>query len=423
MNDTLLAQQRAYADLIIRSGINLQPGQSVAVRAELGHRDFVRILAEVAYAAGARQVEVLWVDPLVNQIRYQQVQPEYLGFVPEFEVARAHEFLDEGWARVALTGEEYPDALENVPPAALREYQQAWYKKLGFFQQRMMNNDLPWCVAGVPMAPWAQKIFPDLDAAEATERLWELVLRVCRADQPDPNAAWQQHDANLKKVVAFMQRNDVRAVRFLDQQMGPDGQAATDLTVGLTDRPNWISGSSYSATGVSFFANIPTEEAFCTPHRERTEGWVRTSKPGFPFQREVLGAWFRFEQGQVVEWRAEKGQEVLDELFQIPGARRLGEVALVDVRSPINQSGRIFYNTLFDENAVCHIAFGRAYPEGIQGGSKLSDEELDALGLNSSETHNDLMIGAATMQVIGTCADGSEVVIMENGMFVDTVLV
>jgi len=422
MTDKLTAQQRAYAHLIIHSGINLQPGQSVAVRAELGHRDFVRILAEAAYDADAKHVEVLWVDPLVNQIRYQHVQPEFLGFVPEFEVARANEFLDEGWARIALTGDEYPDALEDVPPAALRAYQQAWYQKLGFFQMRMMNNELQWCVAGVPMAPWAQKIFPGLEAAEATERLWELVLRVCRADQPDPNAAWRQHDINLKKVVAFMQRHGVHAVRFLDRQLGSDGQAATDLTVGLTDRPNWISASSLSSTGVSFFANIPTEEAFSTPHRERTEGWVRTSKPGFPFQREVLDAWFRFEQGQVVEWRAAKGQEVLDELFQIPGARRLGEVALVDVRSPINQSGRIFHNTLFDENAVCHIAFGRAYPEGIQGGSKLSAEELDALGLNSSETHIDLMIGTETVQVIGTCADGSEVLIMEDGKFVDAAL-
>jgi len=422
MNDHLLALQRAYADLIIRSGVNLQPGQGVAIRAELGHREFVRILAAAAYDAGARHVEVLWVDPLVNKVRFQHVQPEYLGFLPEFEVARANEFLDEGWARVALTGDEYPDALEDVPPALLREYQQSWYKKLGFFQQRMMNNEIAWCVAGVPMTPWAQKVFPDLDAAAATEQLWEMVLRVCRADQPDPNAAWQQHDANLKKVVAFLHRHQVRAVRFLDQRPGPDGNAATDLTLGLTDRPNWISGSSHSAAGVPFFANIPTEEAFCTPHRARADGWVRTSKPGFPFQRELLGAWFRFEQGEVVDWQAEKGQEVLDELFQVPGARRLGEVALVDVRSPINQSGRIFHNTLFDENAVCHIAFGRAYPEGIQGGSKLSAEELDALGLNTSDIHIDLMIGTDTMQVIGTCADGSEVTIMEDGKFVDAVL-
>ncbi len=422
MNDQLLALQPAYADLIIRSGVNLQPGQSVHVRAELGHRDFVRILAKRAYEAGARHVEVLWQDPLVNKIRFQTVQRDYLGFVPEFEVARANEFLDDRWARIALIGDEYPDALEEVEPAVLREYQRSVYRKLGFFQQRTMNNEISWCVAGVPVTPWAQKIYPDLDPAAALAQLWETVLRVCRADHADPQAAWQLHDANLKRVSAFMARHQVRAVRFVDSQPGPDGKPATDLTVGLTERPNWIGGASDNAAGRPFFANIPTEEIFSTPNRALTQGWVRTSKPGYPMQRELLNAWFRFESGEVVEWRADKGQEVLDELFQIPGARQLGEVALVDVRSPINQSGLIFHNILFDENAVCHIAFGRGYPEGIQCGSKLNSEELDALGLNSSETHNDLMIGTETMQVIGTCADGREVMVMENGMFVDAVL-
>jgi aminopeptidase len=422
MTDQLLAQQRAYADLIIRAGVNLQPGQSLAIRAELGHREFVRILTTAAYDAGAKYVEVLWLDPLVTKIRYQHVSHEHLGFVPAFEVARANEMLDDRWARIALTGEEYPNAFEDVDPALLREYRQSWYKKLGFFQQRVMNNEISWCVAGVPVAPWAQKVLPGLDAGAATEKLWELTLRVCRADQPDPLAAWQQHDANLKKVSAFMDRYQVRAIRYLDERPGPDGKASTDLTVGLTDRPFWSCGTSDNAAGLPFFANIPTEEIFSTPHNQRTQGWVRTSKPGFPFERELLDAYFRFQDGEVVEWRAAKGQDVLGELFQVPGARRLGELSLVDVRSPINQAGLIFHDTLFDENAVCHIAFGRGYPEGIQGGSKLSQEELAALGLNSSDIHVDLMIGTETMKVIGTCADGSEVAIMENGMFVDAVL-
>lgn len=421
MNDRLSAQQRAYADLIVRAGINLQPGQAVAVRAELGHREFVRVLSAAAYDAGASHVEVIWLDPLATRIRYQRVGREHLGFIPEFEVARAHEILDNRWARISLTGDEYPDAYEDVDPALLREYRQSWYKQLGFFSQRTMNNEIAWCVAGVPVAPWAQKVFPGLDAGAATERLWELVLSVCRADQPDPLAAWSEHDARLKKVSAFMDRHQVRAIRYLDQRPGPDGRAATDLTVGLTDRPFWSCGTSVNAAGQLFFANIPTEEIFSTPHNQRTEGWVRTSKPGFPFEREVLDAWFRFERGEVVEWRAEKGQDVLDELFQIPGARRLGELSLVDVRSPINQSGLIFHDTLFDENAVCHIAFGRGYPEGIAGGNELSQDELAALGLNHSDTHEDLMIGTDTMQVLGDCVDGSQVVIMENGMFVDAV--
>ena len=219
-----------------------------------------------------------------------------------------------------------------------------------------------------------------------------------------------------------MDRHDVRAIRYLDETTGFDGKAATDLTVGLTDRPVWSCGSSLNSQGQLFFANIPTEEIFSTPHNERTEGWVRTTKPGFIFEREVSGAYFRFERGEVVEWRAEKGQEVLDQVFELRGARRLGELSLVNVRSPINQSGVIFYDTLFDENAVCHIAFGNAYPEGVQGGGAMSEAELEALGVNNSDTHQDLMIGTETMKVIGICADGHEVLIMENGMFLDDVL-
>lgn len=422
MDDRLTALQRAYADLLIHTGVNLQTGQGLTIRAELGHREFVRVLAAAAYDAGAHYVDVVWTDPLVTKAYFQHVQRPFLGFVPDFEVARANEVLERGWARITLSGEEYPNVMEDVPATLLREHQQKLFQRLGFFLQRTMANEIAWCVAGVPVTPWAQKVFPDLEPAEATERLWEFVLRVCRVDQPDPAAAWEQHDATLKRISAFMDHHQVRAVRFLDRQPGPDGQPATDLTVGLTDYPHWSGGSAFNKDGIRFTANIPTEEVFTTPHRERTEGWVRTSKPGFPFQREVLNVYFRFERGEVVEWRAEKGQEVLDELFQIPGARRLGEVALVDVRSPINQSGLIFHNTLFDENAVCHIAFGRAYPEGIKNGSERSAEELAALGLNSSDTHNDLMIGTDTMRVIGLCADGREVLIMEDGRFTPEVV-
>jgi aminopeptidase len=305
-----------------------------------------------------------------------------------------------------------------VDPALMRRASMARVAKLRFFQEAMMNNEISWCVAGVPTVAWAHKVFPDLDEEAALERLWRFVLMATRADQPDPIQAWAAHDARLKQVSAFMDRHQVRAVRFLDETPGPDGQPATDLSIGLTASPQWVGGSGPNAAGLSFFANIPTEEVFTSPHRERTEGWVRTSKPGFPFDKEVLNATFRFENGEVVAWQAEKGQDALDQLFEIPGARRLGEVALVDVRSPINQSGLIFHDTLYDENAVCHIAFGRAYPEGVQGGNQMSREELDALGINASDAHKDLMIGTPSMRVIGTCADGSEVLIMQDGMFV-----
>ncbi len=422
MSDELSKTKQAYAELILRCGVNLQPGESAVIRAELGHREFVRLLVATAYDLGARFVVVDWSDPLSTRARYQHVERQYLGYLPEFEVTRRREMLDEKWKLVSLTGSEYPEAYEDVDPALLMEDRKGFVAKLKFFMQATMNNEVAWNVAAVPVIPWAKKVFPELEADEALERLWEVVLRTCRADQADPAQAWTNHDRALKKVAAFMDRHDVRAIRYLDETPGFDGKAATDLTVGLTDRPAWSCGSSLNSQGQLFFANIPTEEIFSTPHNQRTDGWVRTTKPGFIFEREVSGAYFRFEAGEVVEWRAEKGQEVLDQVFELRGARRLGELSLVDVRSPINQSGVIFYDTLFDENAVCHIAFGNAYPEGVQGGGAMSEAELEALGVNSSDAHQDLMIGAETMKVIGICADGHEVLIMENGMFLDDVL-
>lgn len=422
MSDKFAAQKQAYARLIINAGVNLQKGQGVQIKAELGHRDFVRLLTKEAYAAGAKLVMADWHDPLMDRERYLAVADEYLEYLPDFVATRAREVVDDGWVRIALTGDEYPDAYDGVDPARMRRQRSASMRKLGPVVRRMMNNEISWCVAGVPVVPWAQKMFPDLASEAALERLWELVLQVVRADQPDPVAAWQQHDANLKKVPAFMDRKQVRAIRYLDETPGPDGKASTDLTIGLTDRPAWSCGSSDNSKGTPFFANIPTEEIFSTPHRDRVTGWARTSKPGFPFESELLDAYFRFEDGLVVEWDAAKGKDLLDQLFEMEGARQLGELSLVDVRSPINQAGVIFYDTLFDENAVCHIAFGRGYPEGIQGGNQMSAEEVEALGLNSSDAHQDLMIGTAAMTVIGICADGSEVLIMQDGMFTDAVL-
>lgn len=420
--DTLESYQQAYADLILRAGVNLQPGQSLLIRCELAQRDFANLLTARAYDAGARFVDVRWHDPLNRRTRYQHIDPSHLEYLPAYHVAALQEMLDDGWCQIGLHGSEYPDAYEDIDPALMLKERLAWGARMRFFSERVMNNEITWCVASAPTAAWALKVFPDLDANAATERLWRFVLQACRADQPDPLEAWREHDANLKQVVAFMDRNQVRTIRYLDKTPGPDGKPATDLTVGLTDRPTWSAGSSVDSKGRVFFANIPTEEIFSTPHKDRTQGWVRTSKPGYPFDREVTSAYFRFEEGNLVEWRAERGQEVLDQLFEIPGSRQLGELSLVDVRSPINQAGLLFYDTLFDENAVCHVAFGRGYPEGVKDGNSLSQQELDELGVNRSDTHVDLMIGTDTMKVLGFCEDGRQVVIMEDGQFTDEVL-
>jgi len=417
MSPTLEQQIARYAELLIRSGVNLQPGQSLRIGAELEHVEFVRLVVAAAYKAGARYVHIDWTDAPTAKQRLLHSQPEYLTCLPDYEVARHQEMVQDGWARLALTGDAYPDIYDDVDPTRMRTIAQTRAQKLKFYSHAQMANHIPWCVAGVPTRAWAQKVFPDLDPIEAQQALWALVLRTCRVDQPDPVAAWQQHDRMLKQVVDFMARNEVRAVRFLDRQPGPDGQPHTDLTVGLTDAPRWLGGGAVTTKGIAFFPNMPTEETFTTPHNGRTTGWVRTSKPTFPFERKVENAYMRFVDGEVVEYHAETGQAVLDQFFAIPGARRLGEVALVDMRSPITQANRIFFDILFDENAVSHIAFGEAYPEGMIGSESMREDELAAHGVNAADTHVDFMIGTPTMTLTGQCADGRTITLMVDGQF------
>lgn len=415
-------QIERYADLLISSGVNLQPGQSLRIGAELEHADFVRLVVASAYRAGARYVQVDWSDAPTIKQRLRYSRPEYLDFLPEYEVARHQEMVNDTWARLALTGDAYPDIYDDIDPLRIRQIGQVRARKLRFYSQAQMSNHLPWCVAGVPTRAWAQKVFPTMEPVEAQSHLWDTVLRTCRVDQPDPAAAWHQHDQTLKRVVDFLARHQVRAIHFVDTQLGPDGKPSTDLTIGLTDAPQWLGGGAISTQGTPFFPNMPTEEVFTTPHNQRTEGWVRTSKPTFPLQRRVENAYFRFVDGEVVDYRAETGQDALDQFFAIPGAKRLGEVALVDVRSPVNQVKTIFYDILFDENAACHIAFGEAYPEGMAGSAAMDEATLLAHGVNSADTHVDFMIGTPTMALYGRCADGREITLMVDGKFAAEVL-
>lgn len=419
---TIQEQQQTYADLLIRVGLNLQPGQSLRVSGELAHCDLVRRVVDAAYRAGARYVHVDWLDDPVVRSRLQQSAPEHLDYYPDYEVARHQQMVDEGWARLSLVGPEFPNLFDDVDPGRLRQVTAARLKRVKFYMQAVMSNRIQWCVAAAPTPAWAQQVFPDAAPADAVDQLWRVILQTCRVDQSDPAGAWQTHDDNLKRIATFMAERGVHTIRYLDETPGPDGQPATDLTVGLTDRPNWVGGSSVTQQGVRFMANMPTEEVFSTPHRERVSGWVRTSKAGFPFSRRVDDAYFRFEEGRVVEYRASVGQDVLEQFFQIPGTDHLGEVSLVDVRSPINRSGLLFHETLFDENAVCHIAFGDGYAEGVAGGSSLTETDLRDAGVNGSDEHEDFMIGTPTMHVLGICADGSEVTIMRDGQFTPEVL-
>ena len=422
MSHTDLAQRMVrYAELLIKIGVNLQPGQSLNIAADLGHRNFVKEVVAAAYRSGAKFVNLDWIDTPSTRMRYLHSKDEYLDELPDFLVAMRHEFVDHKWARLALIGDDFPNIFDDVEPALMQRVQKTRARLMRFFTEAQMSNRLAWCVAGVPTRAWAHKIYPHLPVDEAVAQLWNEILRLVRVDQPDPIAAWQQHDTNLRKVTQFMHKNQVCRVHFFDPVLADDGQPSTDLTIGLTARPVWVAASAITPEGVRFLPNMPTEEVFTTPHRLQADGYVRTSKPVFPFKREVREAYIRLEKGEVVEFRAKHGENVLKSFFEVAGTRRLGEVALVDVRSPVNQSGLVFYDTLFDENAVCHIAFGKAYPEGMAGATDMDEAARVEAGVNASDAHEDMMIGTPTMNVTGICADGSHVMIMQNGQFVDAV--
>ncbi len=416
---SLEAQQEIYADLLIRVGVNLQPGQGLTLRAELEHAPFVRRVVGAAYRAGARYVALQWDDDPSARERLLCSRAEFLDYVPGFEVARMRQMVDEGWARLSLVGQSHPKAMDDVPPSVMRTVITARRAAMQFYSEATMANRLAWCVAAVPTVAWAQQVFPELEADAAVNALWAMIFATARVDQPDPIAASLAHGQRREAVAQALMRLQVRSLHFVDSTPGPDGRAATDLVVGLSEAPVWIGGPSQTPQGVYFDPNIPSEEIFTTPHNMNVEGWVSTSKPTFPFGRRVENAWFRFSKGLVVEYRAEIGQEVLDEFFQVPGAQRLGEIALVDVRSPVNQAGRVFYEVLFDENCACHMAFGEAYPGGVANGESMDADERDAAGINRSQIHSDFMIGTATMDVTGITADGVRVPIMVNGMFVN----
>ena len=409
-----------YAELLIHSGVNLQPGQGLNISAEHAHAPLVRTVAAVAYQAGAKYVHVDWIDLLVQRAALQNRAVDELDY-PAYEVGRFRQMTDERWARLAFDGQEFPRALEDVDPAAIRNWGVKRLRATRFYRDAMMSNQMQWCVAAAPTAAWAQQIFPDLDADAAVEKLWATIFHLVRLDTADPVAAWAAHNRKLKNVAGFMHRHQVTAVRFVDPAPGPDGLPATDLTVGLAARARWMGGDSVTPDGVHFNPNMPTEEIFSAPHRARVDGYVRTSRPSFPMQRLVDDAWFRFADGKVVDFHARVGQDVIEQFLTIEGADRLGEVALVDSTSPVFQSGLLFHSILFDENAACHIAFGEAYPECVEDGDTLDRNELAALGVNQAETHVDFMIGTATMNVTGLCADGSEVAIMVDGKFAPAV--
>ncbi|HLR79716.1 MAG TPA: aminopeptidase [Bacillota bacterium] len=396
-----------YAVLALRTGVNLQQGQALMINAPVEGADFTRVVVKKAYELGAKDVHVQWNDDELTLLKYQHAPEEVLTHYPEWKV-KLHDFYAEDGAAILSIFSTNPDLLKDIDSARIAKANKAAAKALANFRSYTMKDKITWSIISIPTGDWAQKVFPDQSRQQAIDRLWEAIVKIVRVDQDDPIAAWEKHNATLAKAQNIL--NEKKYKKLLFKAPG------TDLEMELPDGHLWKGGSAVSEQGITFNPNMPTEEVFTLPHKYGVNGTVSSTKPlnygGSLIDRFSL----TFKDGKVVDYTAEQGEDILKHLLETDeGASRLGEVALVPHESPVSQSNLIFYNTLFDENASCHIALGKAYPTNLEGGSEMSLEELDQHGVNDSLTHVDFMIGSENLNIDGVKADGSTEAVFRQG--------
>ena len=397
---------RKYAELIVRCGANVQKGQEVMVYAGLDQPEFVQMVVEEAYKAKARKVTVEWrYQPLSKvHVRYQSLKT--LGTVEEWEKARMEHNCEVMPARIMLASDD-PDGLKGMNIAKMSKARQMSYPIIRPYSDKMDGNH-QWTIAAVPGAAWAKKMFPGVRASVAVEKLWQAILSAARVDD-DPIAAWEAHNKNLESRCDYLNSLQIRQIRMYADN-------GTDITIGMISEGIFCGGGETTRQGVFFNPNIPTEECFATPMKGQAEGIVYSTKP-LSYHGQIIDNFsIRFENGKAVEWHAEQGVESLTHMLTMDeNAGYLGEVALVPQASPICESGLLFYNTLFDENAACHLAVGRGFADCIRDHHNKTLEECRALGVNDSMIHVDFMIGCDTMNIDAVCEDGRTVAIFRNG--------
>ena len=397
---------KKYAELIVRCGANVQKGQEVIVVAGLDQPEFVQMVVEEAYKAKAKKVTVDWrYQPLSKtHVRYQSQKT--LGTVEEWEKARLEHYCDVNPARIMLISDD-PDGLKGMNITKLNKARQMSFPIMRPYLDQMEGNH-QWTIAAVPGAAWAKKIFPGVRTSVAMEKLWEAILYTSRVNE-DPIAAWNEHNRNMESRCEYLNNLNLRKVRMYADN-------GTDITIGLINEGIFCGGGETTRQGIFFNPNIPTEECFTSPMKGQADGIVYSTKP-LSYQGQIIDNFsIRFENGKAVEWHAEQGVESLTQMLTMDEtAGYLGEVALVPQASPICQSGLLFYNTLFDENAACHLAVGRGFPDCIRDHHNKTLEECRELGINDSMIHVDFMIGCDTMSIDGECENGEIVPIFRNG--------
>lgn len=399
---------KKYARLIAETGVNVQDNHTVVLQISVDQAPLARLITEEAYRLGAAEVIVQWSDETIQREFLAHAATDRIENVPQYKIDQTDDWIAKGASRISVVSSN-PDALAGVDAQRVAAFQTANGKALVNLRKATQANKVSWTVVAAASEGWAGKVFPELATSEEqVDALWNEIFKTTRIYEENPVIAWDIHDKKLQEKAAELNEQQFTALHYT--------APGTDLTIGLPKNHLWEGAGSYNARGEEFMANMPTEEVFTAPDSRRVDGYVSSTKPLSYAGTIISGMKFTFKDGKVVDFSAEQGEEALKNLLAIDeGAKHLGEVALVPDPSPISQSGLIFYNTLFDENASNHLAFGSAYAFNLQGGTEMSEEELAEAGLNRSQTHVDFMVGSDKMNIDGIKEDGTIVPVFRNG--------
>lgn len=396
-----------YAELAVKVGVNVQKGQTLVVYATLDAAEFVRLVVKTAYEIGAQDVIVNWSDDAVSRTKYDMAPDENFTVYPVWQAKEREELVEKGAAFMSIVSSS-PDLLKGVNPERISNFQKAAGKALEKYRKAVQSDKVSWTVIAAASPAWAAKVFPDEPVENQVPKLWETIFKATRVDTENPVEAWKQHDQNLHEKVHYLNEKHYTKLHYK--------APGTDLTIELPKTHLWVGAGSMNENGFEFMANMPTEEVFTVPFRTGVNGTVSSTKP-LSYGGNIIDRFsITFENGKIVGVKAEEGEEILKRLVETDeGSHYLGEVALVPYESPISKSNILFYNTLFDENASNHLAIGSAYAFCIEGGKKMSSDELKDNGLNQSITHVDFMIGSAEMDIDGITEDGKAEPVFRKG--------
>ena len=409
INETIL---REYAQLTVKSGGNVQKDQMVIINCSTENAYFGRLVVEEAYLAGAKEVLVLWNDEKVTKINYQYKSMDTIKDIPDYLVAQYDYFVERGACSIHIVGDT-PGFMGDADPEKMQTAAIASNQRLENYRNYTMGNRGQWTIVGVPTVGWAKKVFPEFSDEEALQKLWDAVLHSVRVNGDNTSIEkWKEHSARLAHNNQLLNDFDFDSLHFKNA-------LGTDLVIGLADEHVWCGGAEETTNSISFNPNIPTEENFCMPSKYNVNGKVVSTMP-LNYQGKLITDFsFTFKDGKVVDFTASDNYAFLEKILDTDeGSRYIGEVALISYDSPIQQGGVLFLNTLYDENASCHLALGRAYPMNIKGGTEMELAELEKHGYNMSMIHVDFMFGSRDMSIIGKRKDGTTVEVFKEGNFV-----